>query len=160
LSRSVNRIYLSRKLGRSEKKVDRINDQKHNEKEDFQKTIAQLSQDKSQALDSLRKSEEAMIDLDEKVENCGNQQAAKLYVKNRMSKNGGRPQYPWNMSLLIIESLATGASISAVEKLLRIFPQTLAPNQSLQDRPKHTMISKCRSTMKILAEVCSTILLD
>ena len=63
------------------------------------------------------------------------------------------------MARLIIESLATGASVAAVEKLLCIFPQTLVPNQSLKDRPKHFLIHKCHSTMKVVAEVCSTILL-
>ena len=42
-----------------------------------------------------------------------------LFAKTRQSPKGGRMQYPWKMTRVMLEHLVTGASVSAVEKILR-----------------------------------------
>ena len=82
-----------------------------------------------------------------------------LFAKTRKSPKGGRMQYPWTMTRLIIEHLVTGASVSAVEKTLQIIPQTLAPGRKFRDSPKSKLINKCRTVMKTVGECCTAILL-
>ena len=48
-----------------------------------------------------------------------------LFAKTRKSPKGGRMQYPWTMTRLIIEHLVTGESVCAVKKILHIIPHTI-----------------------------------
>jgi hypothetical protein len=68
-----------------------IDEGKHKEKEKYQIKIDQLLQEKSQALDSLRKATAEIIYLEEGMEKCGNQEVATYYKNNHISSNGGRP---------------------------------------------------------------------
>ena len=61
------------------------------------------------------------------------------------------------MTRLIVEALVTGASPVAIQKLLVAFSQTLAPNQTIKHSFSPTYINKCRTTMKVMAEVCAVI---
>ena len=60
--------------------------------------------------------------------------------------------------MLICRALATGASPPAVEKLMLIFPDSFAPGLELEKPPGKWLINKYRTTMKVMAEVCCTII--
>ena len=95
--------------------------------------------------------------MEEELELVGARQPvmANLFARNRQSPKGGRSQYPWTTTKLIVECLVTGASPKMVQSLMFTFAKTFDPDYPIESRPDIDYINKCRSTMKIIGEVCT-----
>ena len=149
----LSKVSIVRKLKQAEMMVARDSDLKRTNK----KVVVDLLQKKHQAEENYRKLRERLIDLDEELDLHGHRQVAELFEKSRLAKRNGTRQYPWQMTLLLVESLVTGASPSAIKKLLVIFSQHFSPRKHAMDQPGSKLINKCRTTMKVMAEVCAVI---
>ena len=125
-------------LRQAEKMVARDSDLKHTNK----KVVVDLLQKKHQAEENYRKLRETLIDLDEELDLHGHRQVAELFEKSRLAKRNGTRQYPWQMTLLLVESLVTGASPSAIKKLLVIFSQHFSPRKPAMDQPGSKLSNK------------------
>lgn len=91
--------------------------------------------------------------MDTNFEEHANAHIASVFEQSRVSSRGGLPQYPWQTTLLVIESLVTSASPQAIEKLLCIVSKTFSPKINLTESPKMCLLVNAVMSC-LLSEKC------